>query len=118
LDDYLDFRKLFLERSRAAGKKQYLSYYFIAAYPGCEERHMHALRVLAAEGLGVRAEQVQVFTPTPGTWASVMYHTELNPFTGKALYVERNLAGKRRQKEALLAEEAPHRPGNAIRRRR
>lgn len=117
LEDYLDFRKLFVERSRVAGKKQYLSYYFIAAYPGCEEQHMHALRRVAAEGLGVSAEHVQIFTPTPGTWASVMYHTELHPFTGEALFVERTLAGKRRQKEAVLGGGAAHRPDNARRRR-
>ncbi len=116
LGDYLDFRKLFLERSRAAGKKQFLSYYFIAAYPGCEERHMHALRGIAASSLEVKPEQVQVFTPTPSTWASVMYHTGMNPFTGKPLFVERGLKGKRAQKELLTGIPA-HTPVKHGRRR-
>jgi radical SAM superfamily enzyme YgiQ (UPF0313 family) len=97
----LDFRERFFSLSRRFGKKQFLSYYFIAAYPGSEETHMQALRTFAAHELAVAPEQVQIFTPTPGTWASVMYHTGLDPFTGKPLTVERGLRGKRRQMEIL-----------------
>jgi uncharacterized radical SAM protein YgiQ len=103
IDEYLDFRRLFLARTKAAGKKQTLSYYFIAAYPGCDERHMQALRHVASKELSVRPEQVQIFTPTPSTWASVMYYTGMHPFTGEALQVERGLRGKRRQSDILLS---------------
>ncbi|MBN1447144.1 MAG: YgiQ family radical SAM protein [Bacteroidetes bacterium] len=101
----LDFRERFFTLSRRFGKRQFLSYYFIAAYPGSEERHMLALREFAAGELAVEPEQVQIFTPTPGTWASVMYHTGLDPFTGKPLSVERGLRGKRRQKEILAGRD-------------
>lgn len=97
----LDFRQRFFSISRNAGKKQFLTYYFIAAYPGSEEGDMHALRRFAARDLGIAPEQVQVFTPTPGTWASVMYHTGRDPFTGERLFVEKGLRGKRRQKDIL-----------------
>lgn len=97
----LDFRQRFFSISRKAGKKQFLTYYFIAAYPGSEEGDMHALRRFAARDLGISPEQVQIFTPTPGTWASVMYHTGRDPFTGERLFVEKGLRGKRRQKEIL-----------------
>jgi uncharacterized radical SAM protein YgiQ len=103
IDEYLDFRRLFLARTKAAGKKQTLSYYFIAAYPGCDERHMQALRHVASKELSVRPEQVQIFTPTPSTWASVMYYTGMHPFTGEALQIERGLRGKRRQSDILLS---------------
>lgn len=101
-EDLLDFRERFFAISRETGKKQFLTYYFIAAYPGSEERHMHALREFASRQLRIHPEQVQVFTPTPGTWASVMYHTGRNPFTGEALAVARDLAAKQRQKDILV----------------
>ncbi len=101
IGDMLDFRRIFLDRSKAAGKRQFLSYYFIAAYPGSEDRHMYALRDVAARQLQTQPEQVQIFTPSPSTWASVMYHTGENPFSGAPLFVERGLKGKRRQKEVL-----------------
>jgi radical SAM superfamily enzyme YgiQ (UPF0313 family) len=83
-----------------------LSYYFIAAYPGCGEEDMRHLRKRIAEEARIDAEHVQVFTPTPSTWASVMYHTGRNPFTGEALFVERGLKGKRAQKESVVGESA------------
>lgn len=102
MEDLIDFRERFFALSRETGKKQFLTYYFIAAYPGSEERHMHALREFASRQLQIHPEQVQVFTPTPGTWASVMYHTGRNPFTGEALSVARDLAAKQRQKDILV----------------
>ncbi|MBR9974948.1 MAG: YgiQ family radical SAM protein [Bacteroidetes bacterium] len=101
-EDLLDFRERFFAISRETGKKQFLTYYFIAAYPGSEERHMHALREFASRRLDIHPEQVQIFTPTPGTWASVMYHTGRNPFTGEPLAVARDLADKQRQKDTLV----------------
>lgn len=100
-EDLLDFRERFFTISRDAGKNQFLTYYFIAAYPGSEERHMQELQRFAAHELQIAPEQVQVFTPTPGTWASVMYHTGRNPFTGQQLHVARELSEKRRQKDLL-----------------
>lgn len=101
IGDLLDFRERFFTISREEGKKQFLTYYFIAAYPGSEERHMHGLREFAARELRIAPEQVQIFTPTPGTWASVMYYTGRDPFTGEPLFVERGLREKRRQKEIV-----------------
>jgi uncharacterized radical SAM protein YgiQ len=100
-EQLLDFREKFFSVSKKVGKKQFLTYYFIAAYPGSEDRHMHELRKFAAGALNTQPEQVQVFTPTPGTWASVMYWTERDPVSGKVLHVEKGLKGKRRQKEIL-----------------
>jgi len=107
IGDLLDFRERFFAISRAEGKKQFLTYYFIAAYPGSEERHMHVLREFAARELRIAPEQVQIFTPTPGTWASVMYHTGRDPFTGETLYVARELGEKRRQKDIVVRPRPP-----------
>ncbi len=101
----------FKERFDALGpdvrRKQYLSYYLIAAYPGCTQADMQALKHFASAELGILPEQVQVFTPTPSTYASVMYHTGKDPFTGEKLFVEKNPAGKQRQKEVITGKGKP-----------
>ena len=96
-----DFKQMFDKLSRSAGKKQYLSYYFIAAHPGCTQPKMQKLKAFVSGKLNLSPEQVQIFTPTPSTWSSVMYYTGLNPFAGSKLFVERSVAGRTRQKEIL-----------------
>ena len=109
-DKLLAFKKRFDTLSKQAGKPQFLSYYLIAAYPGCTMADMQALKRFASRELGVLPEQVQVFTPTPSTYASVMYTTEKDPFTGEKLFVEKNPAGKQRQKEIITGRgKAPRR---------
>jgi uncharacterized radical SAM protein YgiQ len=98
------FKALFDECSRKAGKKQYLTYYFIAAHPGCTDADMRTLRRFAVSKLHLSPEQVQIFTPLPSTWSAVMYYTGRDPFTGHKLLVEKHPAGKQRQKDAVTAE--------------
>ena len=106
----LEFKKRFDNMNRHLGKKQFLSYYMIAAHPGCTQSDMQALKRFASQHLGILPEQVQVFTPTPSTYASVMYYTEKDPFTGAKLFVEKNPAGKQRQKETITGKnKSPHR---------
>jgi uncharacterized radical SAM protein YgiQ len=102
----LEFRERFFEATERAGRgsaglPQFLTYYFIAAHPGCTERDMHKLRRFATEELELRPEQVQIFTPTPSTYSSLMYYTGLDPFTGERFFVEKGLRGKRRQKRIV-----------------
>lgn len=97
----LDFRKSFNQYSRAAGKKQFLTYYFIAAYPGCSDREMKSLREFVSKELHLLPEQVQIFTPLPSTIGSLMYYTEKNPFGHSDLFVEKSLQGKLKQKQFL-----------------
>lgn len=98
------FRAQFENLTRLAGKDQYLTYYFIAAYPGCSDRDMRSLHTFVSEKLHIQPEQVQIFTPTPSTYASLMYYTEKDPFTGQKIFVEKNLHGKSRQKELVTLE--------------
>ncbi|MCD4738511.1 MAG: DUF3362 domain-containing protein, partial [Anaerolineae bacterium] len=63
---------------------------------------MHRLRNFAHRKLKLHPEQVQIFTPTPSTYASLMYYTERDPFTGERLFVEKGLRGKQRQKEMVV----------------
>ncbi len=105
----LAFKERFDKMNQAVGKRQFLSYYLIAAYPGCTLADMQALKRFASQELNVLPDQVQVFTPTPSTYASVMYHTEKDPFTGEKLYVEKNPAAKKRQKETITGRSQPPR---------
>jgi len=100
-DSLLQFKHVFEEESRQAGRDQYLTYYLIAAYPGCSEREMLHLHQFVSQQLHLTPEQVQIFTPTPGTYASVMYYTEKDPFTGAPLFVEKDPVRKELQKKSL-----------------
>ncbi len=97
----LKFKNKFDQLSKEAGKPQFLTYYMIAAHPGCTERDMAALKRFSSQKLHVNPEQVQIFTPTPSTYSSLMYYTELDPWTRQPIYVEKELRGKQRQKDIV-----------------
>ena len=78
---YDRFKKLFDEASAAAGKKQYLIPYFIAAHPGTSDEDMMNLALWLKRN-GFKADQVQTFYPSPMATATAMYHTNLNPLKG------------------------------------
>jgi len=100
-DSLNKFCDMFHHLSEKSGKKQFLTYYFIAAHPGCTEDDMRAAKKYANQELNISPEQIQIFTPTPSTWSSVMYYTEIDPFSGKKLFVEKDPRKKERQKFAL-----------------
>ena len=97
----MEFKRRFDAASRRAGKKQFLTYYFMAAHPGCTERDMRDLKRFAEKELNLHPEQVQIFTPTPLTAATCMYYTGFDPFTGREVYVARGAGEKQRQKDIL-----------------
>jgi uncharacterized radical SAM protein YgiQ len=98
----LAFKNLFYRSTRAAGKNQFLTYYLIAAHPGCTERDMRRLKRFASRRLKINPEQVQIFTPTPSTYSSLMYYTEMDPWTGKRIFVEKEPAKRERQKTIVV----------------
>ena len=95
------FRELFMKLTARAGKDQYLTYYFIAAHPGCTEADMHKLKTFTRRELKVRPRQVQIFTPTPSTASTAMYWTGRDPFTGQPCAVDTSPRGRERQKAIL-----------------
>ncbi|MBU1169668.1 MAG: YgiQ family radical SAM protein [Proteobacteria bacterium] len=105
--DLLAFKKEFDTLSRKAGKKQFLTYYLIAAHPGCNERHMANLKTFALDKLGLLPEQVQVFTPTPSTYSTLMYATGIDPFTLKKIHVEKTHEGREKQKTLITGKPKP-----------
>jgi radical SAM superfamily enzyme YgiQ (UPF0313 family) len=63
---------------------------------------MHNLKNFASNVLKINPEQAQVFTPTPSTYSSLMYYTELDPKTRKPLFVEKDIRKKEKQKEIVV----------------
>lgn len=102
-DTALRFKTLFERVRKEEGRKQFLTCYFIAAHPGCTARDMRALKTFAERELRVHPEDVQLFTPAPGTYSSLMYWTERDPFTGEPIHVEKSAAGRNKQKEILTS---------------
>ena len=95
-------KKTFDRFSRDAGKNQFLTYYFIAAHPGCTLQEMQNLKKFTSTHLKTNPEQVQIFTPTPSTWSTLMYATGKDPFSGKPVFVEKDPKKKEQQKKVLI----------------
>ena len=101
----IDFKKLYDKLNREEGKKQFLTYYLIAAHPGCEEKDMHELKRFTTQELKMNPEQAQVFTPTPSTYSAVMYYTEMDPKTRRKIFVEKDTMRKEKQKSIVVKKE-------------
>ncbi len=102
---YDSFKKMFEKFSKAAGKKQYLIPYFIAAHPGCEDEDMMNLG-LWLKNNGFRVDQVQTFYPSPMSLATAMYHSGRNPlkrvsYKSDKLYIPREMDQRRVHKAFL-----------------
>ena len=108
-----DFVRAYNESNRKHGMKQFLTYYMIAAHPGCEMHHMENLKKFASKELHINPEQVQIFTPLPSTYSALMYYTGKNPFTGEDIYVEKDSGSRTKQKNMLTAP-AARQPGKAF----
>ncbi|MGD8542038.1 MAG: YgiQ family radical SAM protein, partial [Desulfobacteraceae bacterium] len=95
------FIRLFQDIRQRHRLPAFLTYYLMAAHPGCSLADMHQLRAFALRKLHLLPEQVQIFTPTPSTWSTLMYRTGKDPFSGRPIFVERNAAKKAQQKAVL-----------------
>ncbi|MCJ7789597.1 MAG: YgiQ family radical SAM protein [Candidatus Atribacteria bacterium] len=96
------FKDKFYKINKELKKKQFLTYYLIAAHPGCKEEDMQRLKKFTSQELKINPEQVQIFTPIPSTYSTLMYYTEIDPFNQKPIFVEKNLKKKGRQKEIVV----------------
>lgn len=91
-------KQLFEKINREKGLNQQLIPYFISSHPGCEKIQMAEL-AYETKQLGYRLEQVQDFTPTPMTLATVIYYSGINPYTGKKVYVAKDDKQRRDQQK-------------------
>ncbi|MCF6246380.1 MAG: YgiQ family radical SAM protein [Desulfobacula sp.] len=107
INQLLEFKQKFDQLSRQSKKKQFLTYYLIAAHPGCHMQDMKALKQFATRQLKTSPEQVQIFTPSPSTYSTLMYYTEIDPFTQKKIFVEKNPKQKQKQKSIVTRKGKP-----------
>jgi uncharacterized radical SAM protein YgiQ len=107
---YDNFKKMFDQFSKEAGKEQYLIPYFIAAHPGTTDEDMVNLALWLKRN-NFRADQVQGFYPSPMATATAMYHSRKNPLR-KVTYKSDSVETvkdpeKRRLHKALLRYHDP-----------
>ena len=93
---FFAFKKKFDHINRKAGLKQELIPYFISSHPGSTLEDMAELAAITKE-LGFHLEQVQDFTPTPMTVATVIYYSGYHPYTLQPVYSARTMDEKTAQ---------------------
>ncbi len=86
--------------NKALGKKQFMVPYFISSHPGSTLEDAIEL-ALYLHDTGFVPDQVQDFYPTPGTLATCMYYTEMNPLTMEPVYVAKTMREKRLQRALM-----------------
>ena len=90
--------KVFQEINKQEGLNQQLIPYFISSHPGCENVDMANLAV-ETKNLDFKLEQVQDFTPTPMTLATVIYYTGFHPYTMQPVFTAKSQKEKLAQRK-------------------
>ncbi len=91
-----EFKKKYDQANAKHGMKQPLIPYFISSHPGCKESDMANLAA-ETKGMGFKLEQVQDFTPTPMTVATVAYYSGYHPYTLDEVYTAKSKKEKEKQ---------------------
>ncbi len=99
------FLDQFRRRSRELGLRQAVVPYMISNHPGCTLNDMIDV-ALYLKRQRLTVEQVQDFTPTPGSLSTCIYYTGTDPFSNQPVHVPRTSRERQRQKALLLY----HRP--------
>lgn len=104
-DVYLKFMRAFTQKNKEIGLPQYLVPYFISSHPGCTLNNAIELAEFLRD-IKHQPEQVQDFIPTPGSAATAMYYSGVDPESGQSVFVARNPHDKAMQR-ALMQYRAP-----------
>ena len=100
IEKYRRFCQKFDAASGKAGKKQYVLPYFMSSHPGSTLADAVRLAEYIRDS-GFMPEQAQDFYPTPGTLATCMFYTGINPETGKKIYVPKSREEKEMQRALI-----------------
>lgn len=90
------FKEKYDELNEKNGLNQPLIPYFISSHPGTMKEDMAELAA-ETKALGFELEQVQDFTPTPMTVATVIYYSGIHPYTLKPTHTAITSDEKREQ---------------------
>ncbi len=91
-----EFKKRYEKANEKFGLNQPLIPYFISSHPGSQEEDMANLAA-ETKDMGFRLEQVQDFTPTPMTVATIIYYTGLHPYTLRPVFTAKTKKEKLNQ---------------------
>lgn len=97
---YLKFVDKYYEKNKEFGKNQYLVPYLMSSHPGCDLNDAIELACYLKK-IHHTPKQVQDFYPTPGTLATCMYYTGLDPRTMKPVYVAKTYEEKLEQRALM-----------------
>ncbi|VVB61770.1 Uncharacterised protein [uncultured archaeon] len=86
-------------------KKTYLVNYFITSHPSSGLKEALELALYLSKRK-INPEQIQDFIPLPMTFASCLYYTGVNPFTGKHVYSAKTFK-ERKMQRALIQHKNP-----------
>jgi uncharacterized radical SAM protein YgiQ len=101
IQSLMEFREMFNSACTDQCQSYFMTYYFIAAHPGCTPEHTQRLKDFLSAELKTTPKQVQIFTPTPSTLSTAMYHCETD-LKGNSCFCEKSLHGMQRQKDILI----------------
>ena len=96
----VEFIDAYRKKNRELGMKQFLVPYFMSSHPGSTLKEAVDLAEFIRDS-GLRPEQVQDFTPTPGSVSTCMYYTGIDPMTGEEVYVPRDHEEREMQRSLL-----------------
>jgi radical SAM superfamily enzyme YgiQ (UPF0313 family) len=99
-DVFLRFCEEYKRTNEKLGLKQYLIPYLISSHPGSRLDDAIELALFLKE-FGFIPDQVQDFYPTPGTLATCMFYTELDPYTLEPVFVPKTPHDKAMQRALL-----------------
>jgi len=102
---YEKFATKYAKINKQLSKDQYLVPYLMSSHPGCNLDDAIKMAEYLQKS-GQKPEQVQDFYPTPGTLATCMYYTGLDPSTMKRVFVPKTQREKTTQR-ALIQYRLP-----------
>lgn len=96
-DLFKKFDDFFKQVTKKFALKYQLIPYFISSHPASKDEDMAELAV-NTKALDFKLEQVQDFTPTPMTLATVIYYSGFDPYTMKRVYTAKDKQSKLNQR--------------------
>ncbi len=97
-DNFIKFNQLFNEINQNEVLREELIPYFISSHPGSKAIDMADLAG-KTKAMNFKLEQIQDFTPTPMTLATVIYYTGVHPYSLKPIFTAKSQKEKQNQRK-------------------
>jgi uncharacterized radical SAM protein YgiQ len=98
---FYEFKKDFDKINKTQNLNQQIIPYFISSHPGSKISDMANLAV-ETKNLNFKLEQVQDFTPTPMTVATVIFYSGIHPYTLQKTFTAKTKSEKQNQRIFLF----------------